>query len=93
MGQTENVKYINLHVPPTLLWEKRTQTIEILGSIDGVTYEVVKVATEYTFDPVTGNMVSIVLDKACAMRYIKLVYTSNSSGYGAQISELYVYGE
>ena len=93
MGQTENVKYINLHVPPTLLWEKRTQTIEILGSIDGVTYETVKEATEYTFDPVTGNMVSIVLDKACAMRYIKLVYTSNSSGYGAQISELYVYGE
>ena len=93
MGQTENVKYINLHVPPTLLWEKRTQTIEILGSLDGVTYETVKAAVEYTFDPVAGNMVSIVLDKAYAMRYIKLVYTSNSSGYGAQISELYVYGE
>ena len=93
MGQTENVKYINLHVPPTLLWEKRTQTIEILGSLDGVTYETVKAAAEYTFDPVAGNMVSIVLDKAYEMRYIKLIYTSNSSGYGAQISELYVYGE
>ena len=93
MGQTENVKYINLHIPPTLLWETRVQNIEILGSLDGVTYETVKAAAEYTFDPITGNMVSIVLDEAYAMRYIKLVYTSNSSGYGAQISELYVYGE
>ena len=93
MGEVENVKYINLHVPPTLLWEKRTQTVEIQGSIDGVTYVTVKEAIEYTFDPVTGNMVSIVLDSACEMRYIKLIYTSNSSGYGAQISELYVYGE
>lgn len=93
LGDVYNVKYVNLHVPPVLLWEKRTQEIEILGSLDGVTYEVVKVSTEYVFDPMTGNTVSIVLDEAVAMRYFKLVYNSNSSGYGAQISELYVYGE
>lgn len=93
MGSVEKVKYINLYLPPVLLWERRSQTIEILGSLDGVTYETVKASAEYVFDPMSGNAVEIVLDSAVEMRYIKLVYTSNSAGYGAQISELYVYGE
>lgn len=93
MAQEERVKYINIHLPPLLLWEPRSQEIEILGSADGVTYFTVVEKTTYLFDPADGNMAAIVLDEAVAMRYIKLVYTSNTSGYGAQISELYVYGE
>ena len=93
LGDVENVKYINIHLPPLLLWENRTQEIEILGSLDGVTYFTVVEKTEYLFDSSTGNMVSIVLDEAVSMKYIKLIYTSNSTGYGAQVSELYVYGE
>lgn len=93
MAQEERVKYINIHLPPLFLWEPRSQEIEILGSTDGVTYFTVVEKTTYLFDPADGNMAAIVLDEAVAMRYIKLVYTSNTSGYGAQISELYVYGE
>lgn len=93
LGQAENVKYINIHLPPLLLWENRTQEIEIWGSLDGVTYTTVVVKAEYLFDSTEGNMVAIVLDNSVSMRYIKLVFTSNSTGYGAQISELYVYGE
>lgn len=93
MGNTENVKYVNIHLPPLLLWENRTQEIEILGSLDGVTFFTVVAKTEYLFDSSTGNMINLVLDTPVQMRYIKLVYTSNSTGYGAQISELYVYGE
>ena len=93
LGQAENVKYINIHLPPLLLWENRTQEIEILGSTDGVTYTTVVAKAEYLFDSSQGNMASIVLDNSVSMRYIKLVFTSNSTGYGAQISELYVYGE
>lgn len=93
MENPENVKYINIHLPPLLLWENRTQEIEILGSLDGKTYFTVVAKTEYLFDSSTGNMVAIVLDASVQMRYIKLVFTSNSTGYGAQISELYVYGE
>lgn len=93
LGSNERVKYINIHLPPLLLWERRIQEIEILGSLDGITYEVIKAKAEYVFDPQTGNTVSIILDESVELRYFKLVYTSNSSGYGAQISELYVYGE
>ncbi|MGN1040466.1 MAG: discoidin domain-containing protein, partial [Candidatus Fimimonas sp.] len=93
MGNVERVKYINIHLPPLLLWETRTQEIEILGSVDGVTFKTVVAKAVYEFDPTTGNMVCLVLDVPVEMRYIKLVYTSNSTGYGAQISELYVYGE
>ncbi len=93
LGDVENVKYINLHLPPLLLWENRTQEIEILGSIDGVTYFTVVEKVAYLFDSSAGNMVAIVLDEAVSMKYIKLVYSSNSTGYGAQVSELYVYGE
>lgn len=93
MGATYAVKYINIHLPPLLLWETRTQEIEILGSIDGVNYTMVVARKVYTFDATEGNMVSIVLDQSVEMQYIKFVYYSNSTGYGAQISELYVFGE
>lgn len=93
MGAAQNVKYINIHLPPLLLWETRTQEIEILGSTDGTTYTTVVAKAVYTFNAAEGNMVSIVLDTPVQMRYIKFVYYSNSTGYGAQISELYVFGE
>lgn len=93
MGANQNVKYINIHLPPLLLWETRTQEIEILGSVDGTNYTTVVAKTVYTFNAAEGNMVSLVLDTPVQMRYIKFVYYSNSTGYGAQISELYVFGE
>ncbi len=93
MGEVTSVKYINVHLPPLLLWEARTQEIEILGSLDGKTYEVVVAKAVYTFDPVTGNVAALVLETPVQMRYIKFIFTSNSTEYGAQISELYVYGE
>ncbi len=93
MGEVVHAKYINVHLPPLLLWESRTQEIEILGSLDGVTYDVVVAKTVYTFDPAEGNVAALVLDSPVDMRYIKFIFYSNSTEYGAQISELYVYGE
>ncbi len=89
----KTVKYINMHLPPLLLWENRTQEVEILGSTDGENYEVIVAKTEYLFDSSQGNMISIVLDEPVQIRYIKFIYYSNSTGYGAQVSELYVFGE
>lgn len=89
----KSVKYINVHLPPLLLWENRTQEIEILGSIDGTNYEVIVARKEYLFDSSEGNMVAIVLDTPVQIRYIRFTFYSNSTGYGAQMSELYVFGE
>lgn len=96
MGKVRQVRYINLHLPPLLTWEPREQTIEILTSTDGVNFTSVVAPTKYLFDPQTGNVNSIAfLDGAVEARYIKLAWSSNSSlgGYGAQLSEIYVYGE
>lgn len=104
MGALYDVKYINIHLPPLMTWEARTQNIEIQISTDawssGMTIDQVKFTTliegkDYTFDPASGNVVAIVLDTPVQARFIKLIYRSNSSlgGYGAQISELSVYEE
>lgn len=93
MGADVMVKYINICLVPSLNWSTRTQNIEILGSNDNVNFTTIIEATDYVFDPELGNMLLITLDSPVNMRYIKLVYNSNTSGYGAQISELYVYSE
>ena len=88
-----NVKYISMHLPPLLTWEARTQAIEILSSRDGITFTTIVARAEYLFDPATGNTISITLDNPVEARYIKLLWSTNSSSrYGAQLSELYIYG-
>ena len=48
------------------------------------------------FDPKTnGNMQVITLDQSVECRYLKVVVSSNNAvgSYGAQLSEISVYGE
>ncbi|MDE7439363.1 MAG: discoidin domain-containing protein [Clostridia bacterium] len=93
LGARYDVSDIIMHLPPLLTWEERVQRIEILVSLDGTNWTTAVAATEYTFDPVTGNVNSIKLNTPVSARYIKLLWSSNSSSrYGAQLSELYVYG-
>ena len=94
LGGLHNIEYISMHLPPLLTWEARTQAIEILTSRDGQTFTTIVARAEYLFDPATGNVVSITLDTPVEARYIKLLWSTNSSSrYGAQLSELYVYGK
>lgn len=95
LGDVYNVKYIIMHLPALLTWEARTQGISIMVSVDNAVWTTVAEDKVYTFDPATGNSNSVMLDNAVAARYVKLVWSSNSSNgnYGAQLSELYVYGE
>lgn len=93
-GKAYRISDIIMHLPPLLTWEARVQRIEILVSTDGTNWTTAVAATEYTFDPTTGNVNSIKLETPVEARYIKLLWSSNSSSrYGAQLSELYVYGE
>ena len=102
MGALYSIKYINIHLPPHMTWEARVQNIEIQISTDvlssGMTIDQLNFTTliegkDYTFDPATGNVIALTLDQPVQARFIKLIYTSNSSlgGYGAQISELSVF--
>lgn len=94
LGSQFAISDIVMHLPPLLTWEARVQKIEICVSLDGKTWTTARAATEYSFDPMTGNVNSITFDKPVQARYVKLIWSANSSSrYGAQLSELYVYGE
>ena len=88
-----------LCLPPSLNWAARTQNIEILVSDSNVAYTASTVftsivsATNYLFDPTQGNRVTIELTPVNC-RFFKLVINSNDvkAGYGAQLSEISVYG-
>ena len=100
LGEVYSITTVVLCLPPSLNWAARTQNIEILVSADNVAYssstsfESVVPATDYLFDPVQGNRVTIELAQPASCRFFKLVINSNDvkAGYGAQLSEVSVYG-
>lgn len=101
MADVYQIQVVVLSLPPSLLWDARTQNIEILVSNSNATYQSgttsfnsIVAPTDYLFDPISGNMVSINLSSPVAARYLKVIITSNSAlgGYGAQLSEVSVYG-
>lgn len=91
---------IVLSLPPILTWAERHQKIEISVSDSNVSYTekkpeftVVKEATDYLFNPQTGNRVILEMnDVSC--RFLKIVILSNDAagGYGGQLSEISAYG-
>jgi deoxyribose-phosphate aldolase len=46
----------------------------------------------YTFNPATGNTVTIGLPSGTKDQYVQLSFTANSVQNGAQVSELDVFG-
>jgi len=84
-----DIRYISMYLPPK--WENRTQTIEILTSTDGVVYTVLVAATAYLFATNQSNVIEIILDPVTSARYVKFVITANTSGYGAQFSEINIF--
>jgi hypothetical protein len=95
LGAVYDVRYLVLHLPALLTWEPRSQEIEILYSIDNISWAVAVANKTYQFDPQNGNVNNIEIEGGLSTRYIKLIWSSNTSigGYGAQLSEIYVYGE
>ncbi len=93
LSDTYDIKYISIYLPPLMQWTKRTQTFTIYASSDGNSYQEIVPENVYTFDPKTGNVVEIELENSHRTRYIKFVFTANSSlgGEGAQISEISIF--
>ena len=99
LGDVYQISTIVLCLPPSLNWAARTQNIEFSVSADtnafssSTAFTVVKPAADYLFDPQSGNRVTIEITPV-ACRYFKMVINSNdiTAGYGAQLSEVSVYG-
>jgi hypothetical protein len=84
------IQRVVLKLPPSSAWATRTQTLSILGSTDGTTYTTIAGPAGYTFNPATGNTVTIPLSTA-AQRYLRLNVTGNTGWPAAQISEFEAY--
>jgi len=90
LGATKGVARIVLALPPLTAWSTRTQTLSVLGSTDGSTFSTVVGSAGYTFNPATGNTVTITFGSA-QVRYLRLNFTANTGWPAGQIAEFQVY--
>jgi glycoprotein endo-alpha-1,2-mannosidase len=90
LGATTSVSRIVLTLPPATAWATRTQTLSVSGSTNGSTFTTVVGSAGYTFDPATGNTVTISLP-ATSARYLRLTFTANSGWPAGQASEFEVF--
>lgn len=94
------LRVILLSLCPSLLWETRTQNIEISVCAENKKFEssmkfdTVFAAQDYVFDPQKGNRVMLEKEEGIPARFLKIVINSNSAngGYGGQLAEVSAYG-
>ena len=91
LGATTAVGKLTLDLPPLTSWAARTQTLSVQGSADGTTVTTIVPSTSYTFDPATGNTVSITLPAGTSTRYVRVTITANTGWAAGQVSELQVF--
>jgi parallel beta-helix repeat protein len=92
LGASKALGSIVLDLPPSSAWGTRTQTLSVLGSANGSSYSTLVGSATYTFNPATGNTVTIGLPSGTSDQYVQLSFTANSVQNGAQVSELDVFG-
>lgn len=90
LGAAAPVSRIVLKLPPAAAWAARTQTLTVTGGADSSTSSTLVGSAGYTFDPATGNAVTITFTPA-DVRFIRLTVTANTGWPAGQISELEVY--
>ncbi len=77
---------------PDAAWERRTQSIEVLGrDRSSSAYTTLKARADHTFDP-AGNGNGVTIPLTGRVSDVQLEFSHNSAGYGAQVAELEVRG-
>ena len=89
LGSTQAIGEAVIELPSS--WPTRTQTLSVLGSTDDSTWTTLVGSATYTWNPSTGNSVSIALPSGTSDRYVELDFTANDVQNGAQVAELGVY--
>ena len=91
LGSTTTIGSLVIDLPPSSAWSTRTQTLSVLGSANDSTWTTLVGSATYTWNPSTGNTVTISLPSGTAERYVELDFTANSVQNGAQMSEFEVF--
>ncbi|MDX6229953.1 MAG: hypothetical protein QOI76_3343 [Frankiales bacterium] len=91
LGSPFGLGKLTLKLPPATSWSTRTETIAVSTSTDGTSFTTNVGATAYTFDPATGNTVSINLPANVSGRYVRLTFTANTGWNAGQLSDFEVF--
>ena len=92
LGAADPITSVVVDLPPATAWSTRTQTLSVLGSANGTTFTTIVPSATYTWNPSTGNTVTIALPAGTTDQYVQLSFTANSVQNGAQASEFQVWG-
>lgn len=91
LGANANLTSVVVKLNPDAAWATRTQTIAVQGrSQSSTTFTTLKAAATYTFNPATGNSVTIPVTGTAAD--VRLVFTSNSGAPAGQAAEFQIFG-
>jgi len=91
LGSVQSIGSIGLYLPPSTAWSTRTETLSVLGSTNGTSYTQIVGSAGYTFNPSTGNTVTISLPSGTSAQYVELSFTGNTGWDAAQLSEFEVF--
>ncbi|GIJ68872.1 galactose-binding domain-containing protein [Virgisporangium ochraceum] len=91
LGANAAVTGVVVKLNPDPVWGTRTQTIEVLGRTQSsTTFTSLRAAATYTFNPASGNSVTIPVSASVAD--VQLRITANSGSSGGQVAEFQVIG-
>ncbi|MBL7260468.1 CARDB domain-containing protein [Paractinoplanes lichenicola] len=91
LGSAVAVDQVKLKLPPPADWATRTQTLSVQGSTNNSTWSTLSASAGRTFNPGSGNTVTIDFT-AATVRYVRINVTANTGWPAAQLSELEIYG-
>ncbi|MFI0238630.1 discoidin domain-containing protein [Streptomyces sp. NPDC016845] len=92
LGAATTVRRLVLSLPPDPAWARRTQTLEVLGSGNGGDFTTLLAPAARTFDPATGNTVTLTVT-AATVRHVRLRFTANTGWPAGQLSALEIYSD
>ncbi|MGI8665034.1 MAG: CARDB domain-containing protein [Jatrophihabitans sp.] len=91
LGSSTTVNQVVLKLPPATSWATRTETLSVQASTNCSSFSTIVNSAGYTFNPATGNTVTINLT-ALSTRCLRLNITANTGWSAGQLSEFEIYG-
>ncbi|AQZ66308.1 putative secreted protein [[Actinomadura] parvosata subsp. kistnae] len=91
LGANADLTAVTLKLNPDPVWGRRTQTLQVLGREQSATsFTTLAAQATYTFDPATGNTVTIPVSGKAAD--VRLQFTGNSGAPSGQVAEFQIFG-